>query len=132
MRFDYLVLPGSGSDVARPALNVQMEGLEGIGITCLIDTGAIGNRFGSDWADAAGIHLDGEPDIDLALGGETYRGFKVPVTLGVGPYTWEPEVVFLQGWNHGFQILGQEGFLRFFDVCFRTSEDFLEIEPARR
>ena len=55
-------------------------------LACLVDSGAVYNRFPKDFADAAGIDLD-DPDYDDTFwaGGTKYSGPVVRVQLRIGP-----------------------------------------------
>jgi hypothetical protein len=39
-------------------------------------------------------------------------------------------VCFVSNWDHDFQVLGLEGFFRFFTVCFHGADQYLTLEPA--
>ena len=113
----FRVLPGRGEDVARPLLDVRVEGIARTGLACLVDTGALRNRFGLWVAEYAGIDLGGADTETFALGGHVTSGRTAEVDLKVGDEAWRAPVSFCDPWPWDFQILGQEGFLRYFDVC---------------
>lgn len=51
-----------------------------------------------------------------------------PVPLRLGAWGWTAPVSFCEARPFDFQVLGQEGFLRFFRVLFVASEDRLEVD----
>jgi hypothetical protein len=54
MRFPFKELPGTSGDNLRPAVPVTVEGIVRAPQLCLLDTGALHNRFARWVADAAG------------------------------------------------------------------------------
>ena len=119
--------------ISRAVLDVFMEGLPDIPISCLVDSGALFNRFSDRYAEWAGIDLnDAEVSSPFAVGGKSYEGRTCRVSLSVGEFSWEAEVCFVSEWSNDFQLLGQEGFFRFFDVCFSAAEEYFDFRPARR
>src|SRR5574342_699891 len=123
VRVDYLPLPGSDAVITRPVVHVGMEGIPEMPITCLADSGALHNRFDEDFAIAAGLDLEGaEEAIPFALGNREFTGRFARVGLSIGQYTWTAPVCFVRGWNQDFQLLGQEGFFRWFEVCLFAAD----------
>ncbi len=45
MKLDYLLLPSLTVDIRRPVVDIKMEGIPEVGISCLVDSGALHNRF---------------------------------------------------------------------------------------
>lgn len=129
MRFDFKELPGRGEDVLRPIVSVTVEGLSRAPQLCLLDTGALHNRFGSWVATAAGIDLTGSDEQEIGLGGFVTNARYAPVQLVVGEVTWEAPVWFCDPWPLSFHLLGQEGFFRWFDVRIRAAHYAIDIEP---
>jgi hypothetical protein len=130
MIFDYLPLRGSGATVRRPVVNVFLEGLSETGISCLVDSGALHNRFDETLADLADIDLTHAEETAFIIAGKKYGGRSVDVQLRLGDYYWNSSVCFVRGWDRDFQILGQEGFFRHFDICFNAADYQLSVEPA--
>lgn len=130
MRFPFLELPGERRPLLRPVIPVQLEDLEEAPLFCLLDTGAISNRFGAELAEVAGIPLD-DPlaEDEIAVGGVRTRARCARVDLTVGSYRFDALVWFCDPWPFAFGLLGQEGFLRFFRVTIRAAENWLECEP---
>ncbi|MPZ86664.1 MAG: hypothetical protein GEU81_01060 [Nitriliruptorales bacterium] len=94
--------------------------------TCLVDSGALHNRFGRVLADVAGIDLsDGERER-FGVGGFLTEAATVPVRLQLGEAVWQAPVSFCDPWPLDFQILGQEGFLRFFRTTLCAAEGWVE------
>lgn len=126
---EFQALPGGDPDLRRPTVPVAIQGLAYAEQQCLIDTGSVGNRFGSWVAELAGIDLAGLEPEPLGIGGARVLGRTARVGLVIGEYTWEAPVSFCDPWPFAFQLLGQEGFLRYFDVRLRTAHYTIEIEP---
>ena len=69
MRFPFKELPGTTRDYVRPAVPVTVEGISQAPQLCLLDTGALHNRFGAWVAEAAGIDLAEAEEERLTVGG---------------------------------------------------------------
>lgn len=130
MRFPFLELPSGRRILPRPVLPVQVEDLDLGPLLCLVDTGALDNRFGAEVALAAGIDLDaalGEDEV--VVGGVRTLGRCQRVELVVGGFRFEAPVWFCDPWPFAFGLLGQEGFLRFFRVTISVTGGWLDCEP---
>jgi hypothetical protein len=100
-------------------------------LACLVDSGARYNRFHANFAKAANISLEDPDDTDeFVAAGRTYEGRIVTVGLKVAEFEWEAPVCFVPDWEHEFQILGHEGFFRWFQVCFFAAQEQLSLEFA--
>lgn len=130
MKFPFKELPGASADYLRPAIPVGVEGIPRAPQLCLIDTGALHNRFGAWVAQAAGIPLDDAEEQRVAVGGFVTTARLAPVQLTVAEVTWEAPVWFCDPWPLSFHLLGQEGFFRWFDVRIRAARHTLEITVA--
>lgn len=130
MKFLFKELPGRREDYLRPAIPVTVEGLTRAPQLCLLDTGAMHNRFGAWVARAAGIELDDREEQRIAIGGFVTTAREAPVQLTVGDLTWEASVWFCDPWPLSFHLLGQEGFFRWFDVRLQAARYSIEIEEA--
>lgn len=129
--FDYTLLPALNELYPRPIVNVQLEDMEEAPLACLIDSGAVQNRFNEEWAEAAGISLDEPDSTDVFIaGGREYHGRIVRVRLKLVEFEWEAPVCFVENWEQDFQLLGQEGFFRWFRVCFYAADEKLSVSPA--
>ena len=115
MRYQFLELPGASGTLVRPVVPVQVEDLEDAPQLCLLDTGATTNRFASWLADAAGIDLAGAPQERLIVGGLTTIARHSRAELTVAGTRYDAPVTFCDPWPFAFNLLGQEGFLRFFE-----------------
>lgn len=127
-------LPSVGSEsFPRPLVSVQVANMSEAPLACLVDSGAVYNRFPRDFADAAGINLD-DPDYadTFWAGGTKYSGPVVRVQLRIGPFEWEAPVCFISDWGQDFGLLGHEGFFRWFHVCFHAADEQLTLEPVDR
>ncbi len=129
MRFDFAGLPGANSTLARPVVPVQVEDLEDAPQLCLVDTGTTANRFGAWLAEATGIDLSGAPEETIIAGGLRTTARHARVALTVAGMRYEAPVTFCDPWPFAFNLLGQEGFLRFFRLTICAAEFWLELEP---
>lgn len=129
MKFAFKELPGTSHDYLRPAVPVTVEGIPRAPQLCLLDTGALHNRFGVWVAEAAGIELSGAEQQRVAVGGFETRARQAFVRLSLGDVTWEAPVWFCDPWPLAFHLLGQEGFFRWFDVRVRAAFYEIDIMP---
>lgn len=129
MRFDFQELPGPTADYVRPVVPIVVEGLSRAPQLCLLDTGALHNRFGAWLAEAAGIDLSGAVEDRVSLGGFTTSARTVSVQLALGDVTWRAPVSFCDPWPLAFHLLGQEGFFRWFDTRIRALHYAIDITP---
>ncbi len=121
MRFQFKELPGTPNDYLRPAVPVVVEGMSRAPQLCLLDTGALQNRFASWVAEAAGIDLEGAEEERIAVGGFVALARSASVQLTLSDVTWEAPVWFCEPWPLAFHLLGQEGFFRWFEVRLRAA-----------
>jgi hypothetical protein len=132
LRFDFIELPGETSPerapLVRPVVPVQVEDMGEAPQLCLIDTGSTANRFGAWIAEAVGIDLTGAPESDVALGGITTRAYHGRCDLTMAEVRYNAPVSFCDPWPFAFNLLGQEGFLRFFRLTICAAEFWVEIE----
>ncbi len=131
MRFPFLELPGQEQLVLRPVVPIMIEELDIAPQLCLVDSGALRNRFGSWLADSAGICLTDAPEERFAIGGFRARGRLARVDLSLGETRFDAPVWFCHPWPFAFNLLGQEGFLRYFRVTISAAEGWLECEAER-
>jgi len=129
MRFPFKELPGTSEDYLRPAVPVTVEGMARAPQLCLLDTGALHNRFAAWVAHAAGIDLSAADEERFALGGFVTAARRASVQLTLGEVTWEDPVWFCDPWPLAFHLLGQEGFFRRFEVRLRAAVYEIEIIP---
>jgi len=94
-----------------------------------VDTGALHNRFGLWVAKAAGIELSGTTVERIAIGGFRTEARSALVRLQVGDDSWEAPVSFCDPWPVAFNVLGQEGFFRWFQVSIRASRYTVDLIP---
>ena len=134
MRFEFLELPGEGATLVRPVVPVQVEDLEEALQLCLVDTGSTANRFGAWVAEATGIDLTEAPESTLHIGGVTTTARHGRADLTIAGVRYDAPVSFCDPWPFAFNLLGQEGFLRFFRVTFCAAEYWLDVEaePAHQ
>jgi hypothetical protein len=131
MRYDFVELPIDHATIQRPAIPVQVEDLEEAPQLCLIDTGSYANRFGAWLADAVGIDLAGAPEEKLAIGGVLTDARLARADLTIAGVRYDAPIAFCEPWPFSFNLLGQEGFLRFFRVTLCAKEFWLDVEPEQ-
>jgi Aspartyl protease len=129
MRFTFLELPGDRAPLTRPVVPVQVEDLEEAPQLCLVDTAATTNRFGSWLAEAIGVDLSAAPQSTVTVGGLRATARHSRVDLTIAGVRYNAPVTFCDPWPFAFNLLGQEGFLRFFRVTLCAADSWLEIEP---
>jgi hypothetical protein len=131
VRFDFLELPGEAGRGAlvRPVVPVQVEDLEEAPQLCLVDSGSTANRLGAWLAEATGVDLDKAPETTLHVGGVTTIARHARCQLTIAGRRYDAPVSFCDPWPFAFNLLGQEGFLRFFRVTLCAAESWLEVEP---
>jgi hypothetical protein len=129
VKFPFKELPGTTGDYLRPAVPVTVEGIPRAPQLCLLDTGALHNRFGAWVAEAAGIELSDAEEQRLAAGGFQTGARQALVRLTLGDVTWEAPVWFCDPWPLAFHLLGQEGFFRWFDIRVRAARYEIDITP---
>ena len=113
--------------LVRPAIPVQVEDLAEAPQLCLVDTGATTNRFGSWLAEAVGIDLSGAPEEDLLVAGVRSRATHARADLTIAGTRYDAPMTFCDPWPFAFNLLGQEGFLRFFRVTICAAEAWLDV-----
>jgi hypothetical protein len=130
VRFQFLELPGEGrSALVRPVVPVQVEDLEEAPQLCLVDTGSTANRFGAWLAYATGVDLTGAPETKLYIGGIATIARHARADLTIAGLRYDAPITFCDPWPFAFNLLGQEGFLRFFRIELCAAEGWLEVEP---
>ncbi|MGH8907337.1 MAG: aspartyl protease family protein [Egibacteraceae bacterium] len=129
MKLEFRPLPGASELTPRPIVDVQVEGFDRAPLGCLMDTGSLHNRFGAWVAHSAGIDLSTARAESLGVGGRPTTARTVTIGLRVGDVSWEAPVSFCDPWPWDFQLLGQEGFFRWFRVVVEAANRSLELEP---
>ena len=129
MRYAFKEMPGDPGGQPRPIVPVVVEGLQEAPFYCLADSGSMHNRFALWVAEMCGIDVRGARDEVIGIGGSTTVARTVPVRLSAAGLTWEAPVSFCEPWPRAFQILGQEGFFRWFDVRIRAADHTIDLEP---
>jgi len=85
------------------------------------------NRFGTWVADLAGVDLTGAAEQTIGIGGTMVSARTVTATLQLAEFRCEAPVSFCQPWPFDFQLLVQQGFLRWFTVDIDTANETLDI-----
>ena len=110
-------------------VDVIVEDLVRAPFACLVDTGTLVNRFDAGIATFAGIDLAGAPEESVRLPAGDVVGRSVVVRLRLGGFSWEAPVSFCNPWPAEFQLLGQEGFLRWFRLTCEVANSWMELDP---
>jgi hypothetical protein len=129
MRRLYAELGGDPEAIARPVLDVVIEGMAEAPLRCLVDSGAVNTLVPSWVAFEAGINLERIAGIHLGVGGGATTARFTSARLAIGDHAWEARIGFCDPWPYGWGLLGQIGFFHFFAVTFRAANWELEIEP---
>lgn len=108
--------------VPRPVVDVSAAHQATARVVALCDTGALHNRFAAWVADDIGIDLRGIEPEAIGVGGQHLMARTVMVSLGIGNMEWEAPVSFCEPWPWAYQLLGQEGFFRWFEVVVRAAD----------
>jgi hypothetical protein len=111
---------------------VQIEDLEGVPQRCLVHTGTATNRFGAWIAEASGIDLARAPSERIVVGGVTSTARHARAELTIAGVRYDAPVTFCDPWPFAFNLLGQEGFFRYFRVTLCAKELWLDVEPEPR
>jgi hypothetical protein len=125
----YAELPGDPGAVARPVLDVVVEGMTEAPVRCLVDSGAVHTLLPRWVAHETGVDLDPDQERALLVGGGAITACFTSVGLAVGDHGWDAPVGFCDPWPYGWGLLGQLSFFRYFVVTFRAADWELEIEP---
>ncbi|MDZ4824994.1 MAG: hypothetical protein SGJ13_00825 [Actinomycetota bacterium] len=126
----YAELPGDAGAVARPVLDIVVEGMDEAPIRCLVDSGSVNTLLPAWVADLAGVALDHAEPRPLGVGGNVVHASFVDIQLTLGDHSWEAAVGFCENWPYGWGLLGQHAFFRYFVVTMRAADWELEVEPA--
>ena len=110
---------------------MQFEDLEEAPQLCLVDTGSTANRFGAWLAEATGVDLAGAPETTVNLGGVMTTARHARADLTIAGLRYDAPISFCDPWPFAFNLLGQEGFLRFFRVTLCAAQGWLDVEPER-
>lgn len=125
-------LPATHGFTPRPVLDVAIAHDRTTHVLALCDTGALHNRFAAWVADDIGIDLAGIEPEAIGVGGQHLLAQTVTVALRVGGTEWEAPVSFCAPWPWSYQLLGQEGFFRWFEVVVRAADRELELTPIEQ
>ena len=125
-------LPGSRGFVPRPVVELAVAHETATHVLALCDTGALHNRFASWVAEDIGLDIrDLEPEA-IGVGGQHLLARTATVSLRIGEAEWEAPVSFCEPWPWAYQLLGQEGFFRWFEVGIRAADRELEVTQILR
>ncbi|MGH3798710.1 MAG: hypothetical protein ACRDTD_00980 [Pseudonocardiaceae bacterium] len=132
MIFPFVELPRIPGGWPRPVLDVTVGNMGEVLMPCLVDSGAMNTLLPSWVADLAGIDYTDAAAKTLAVAGSSAKVRMVPTLLTIGDHSWEAEVGFCNPWPHGWGLLGQLSFFRYFVVTFQAADFELEINPVQR
>ena len=111
-----------------PCATVMLEGMP-TPLRCLVDSGSRQNRFAAWTAKASGIDLASITPTRIGIGGEVLSARTTPVRLSIGGFSWEAPVSFCDPWPWDHNLVGHEGFFRFFVVTIDAANHVLDIKP---
>ncbi|MGI8936779.1 MAG: hypothetical protein ACR2JF_00940 [Iamia sp.] len=120
-------LPGTHGFTPRPVADVAITHDTTAHVVALCDTGALYNRFASWVADEIGLDVSAIEPEALGVGGQHLLARTAVLSLRVGEMEWEAPVSFCEPWPWSYQLLGQEGFFRWFEVTVRAADSELDI-----
>ena len=127
--FAQLPMPRGGT-VARPVVDLTVNGVDEAPLRCMIDTGAGGVRLPGSAADALGVDLsDVEPGPPHIIGGTETHLYDADVSLACAGFEWQATVSFCMPDFAGFGLAGLRGF---FDKIYVGLDGYLqvvELEP---
>jgi hypothetical protein len=138
VRFDFQQLPGEapGRDRARPVVEVVVNGLDWVPVTCLVDSGAQAVRLGLELGTSLGVEVTGPSTGRLAVAGILAESWQAEVSLSVGRGTdahrWDATIYVCDPFPPGFGLLGLTGFFDQFLVTIDAYEEWLELAPVSR
>ena len=107
-------------------VGIRLAGLP-VAVPALVDSGALGNRFGAEVGRAAGLDLSLGPTATVQIGGRRMIGNRLTVGLQLGDHAWTADVLFMEDWTVSYQVLGLRGFFDQFDVRIRASAQRMTI-----
>ncbi|HYP22330.1 MAG TPA: hypothetical protein VEV43_02045 [Actinomycetota bacterium] len=108
---------------------VVVEGHERVPHFSIVDSGSLHNRFDRWIARMWGIDLTGATDEIIGLGGFSTVARTVTTRLSIGGFAWEAPVSFCEPWPLDFQLRGQGGCFRWFEVTIRAADLSIDLEP---
>ena len=97
----YAELPGEEAGIARPVLDVVVEGLVEAPLRCLVDSGSIHTLMPVWVAREAGLELGEGEDRNLRLGGGAVTARFARAQLTAAGQQWEAPVGFCEPWPYG-------------------------------
>lgn len=125
-------LPGVPGFTPRPVVDLTVDHGDQMTVLALCDTGALHNRFASWVAEEIGIDLRSIEPEAIGVGGQHLLARTGIVGLQIGPHRWEAPVSFCEPWPWAYQLLGQEGFYRWFEVTMRAADREQELHAIAR
>ena len=127
------VPPARRSFVRRPVIPVHiLHAGRGVACEALLDSGADFSIFHAEIADAMGLDLrKAEPVRFSGVSGSGCRGRRRNVTLELAGHRIRCAVVFADGLNLPYAILGQAEVFRRFVITFDGKEGWVDIRPRR-
>jgi hypothetical protein len=121
--------------VPRPVVSVRVHGPVSTRWikSAVLDTGSQDTLFPMLLAEPLGVLLGGERG-KITWRGQRYwvefHGVDLELEQGGAHWRWRARVGFTAA-PLGFVLLGQRGFLEFFDAKFRGADHVVELEPNR-
>lgn len=123
MKFPFGPLP-QGSSTLRPLVLVRFEGLDGVEVPALLDSGAVRNRFSAQYAEQLGLDISQGAVEPFKIAGQSHLAHLLTVPLLVGRWRLQTLVGFVQDWPHGHGVLGLQGFFDHFSVRIEAAASY--------
>lgn len=120
-------LPGARGFTPRPVIDLAVSHQTTASVLALCDTGTLHNRFGFWVAELIGLEVGDIAPEAIGVGGQHLLARTAVVTLEIDGFGWEAPVSFCEPWPWSYQLLGQEGFFRWFEVLVRAADRELEL-----
>jgi hypothetical protein len=135
VRFSFREFPalGGGDLTPRPVVDVWLAGLDRTPLACLVDTGTLRTRMAYELAETAEVDLSEGLTEQFFVAGHLISGTSARVSLSLQAegktHDWDAPVWFCEPWPFSFQLLGLDGFLRYFRITLSAYEEWLECIP---
>ncbi len=131
LRLEFVRLPQPrGPSLARPAVDLVVNGVHEAPLRCLLDTGAAGTRLPASAADSFGVDLDdAQVGAALVIGGVRTVPYDADVSLSCAGHEWSATVSFCAPDFAGFGLVGLGGFFDQIHVCVDGYLGQVDLEP---
>lgn len=119
-----------GAALARPVVDLVINGVEAAPVRCLLDTGAANSRLPASIAPQVGVELAAvEASPPIVVGGVRTVPHEVQVSLSCAGHAWTATVSFCDPDFAGFGLAGLRGFFDHIHCCVDGYLGSVELEP---